>query len=125
MRPSEWGYQEWGFEGEYGHRVLILDDSTRQQRTNEFVAAAGAGRKEEIERRLNQHQYIDTMHSKMQYTALHAAADFGHLEVVKVLVERGFHKFIDMIDGRWNQVRLRCSGQGAEQFTQCFRSHVS
>ena len=31
MRPSEWGYKEWGFEGEYGHRVLILDDLTRQQ----------------------------------------------------------------------------------------------
>ena len=50
MRPSEWGYAEWGYEGEYGHRVMILDDLTRQQRSNEFVAKAGAGRKEDVER---------------------------------------------------------------------------
>ena len=105
MRPSEWGYQEWGWEGEYGHRVQILDDMTRQQRTNHFVAAAGAGRVKEVEERLKHHQYIDGVHTKMHYTALHAAADFGHVEVVELLIKSGFDKFIDMVDVRYKQVR--------------------
>ena len=64
--------------------MVILDDLTRQQRTNFFVAAAGAGRLREVEARLDNHQYCDAVHDKMQYTALHAAADFGHVDVVKV-----------------------------------------
>ena len=111
MRPSEWGYQEWGWEGEYGHRVAILDDMTRQQRTNFFVAAAGAGRVREVEARLNNHQYIDGVHTKMQYTALHAAADFGHIDVVKLLIKRGFDRFIDMVDVRYKQTALHYAAQ--------------
>ena len=33
MRPSEWGYQEWGWEGEYGHRGEVV---RRRQSPGDF-----------------------------------------------------------------------------------------
>ncbi|GMI06168.1 hypothetical protein TrVE_jg10079 [Triparma verrucosa] len=124
MRPSEWGYQEWGWEGEYGHRVQILDDMTRQQRTNHFVAAAGAGRVKEVEERLKHHQYIDGVHTKMHYTALHAAADFGHVEVVELLIKSGFDKFIDMVDVRYKQTALHYAAMnGRMDVVMCLLEH--
>ena len=35
-------------------------------------------------------QYIDAVHDKMQYNALHAAADFGHVEIIELLL---YHTF--------------------------------
>ena len=51
MRPTEWGFKEWGFEGEYGHRVLILDDMTKQRQTNEKNTACASGDRDEVVRR--------------------------------------------------------------------------
>ena len=108
MRPSEWGYKEWGFEGEYGSRVLILDDLTKQHRTDSFVAAAAAGRVKEVIRRIEEHQNIDAVHSLMGYNALHACADFGHVDVCKVLLDRGFTKnnMMEQTDSRYDQTPL-------------------
>jgi hypothetical protein len=50
MRPSEWGYKSWGYEGSYGHRVLILDDLTKQHRDDYFVAKAASGRIKDVRR---------------------------------------------------------------------------
>ena len=58
MRPSEWGYKEWGYEGEHGHRVMIMDDVTKQQRTDDFVAAAGAGNLEKVTEMLDDDQCV-------------------------------------------------------------------
>ena len=52
MRPTEWGFKEWGFEGEYGHRVLILDDMwTKQRQTTEKNTACASGDRDEVVRR--------------------------------------------------------------------------
>ena len=64
---------------------------------------------------LDSNQYIDGVHSAMQYTALHAASDFGHVEVVRLLIERGFDKFIDMLDGRWGQTALHYAAQNGRK----------
>ena len=108
MRPSEWGYKEWGFEGTYGNRVLILDDLTREHRSDSFVAAAAAGRVKEVIERLDEGQNIDVIHSLMGYNALHAVADFGHPDVCQVLLERGFTKnnLLEHTDSKYDQTPL-------------------
>ena len=51
----------------------------------------------------------------MKYTALHAASDFGHVEIVKLLLDRGFRKFIDMVDVRYNQTALHYAAQNGRK----------
>jgi len=55
---------------------------------------------------LDAHQYIDGVHDNMGYTALHAASDFGHDDVVQLLIKKGFDKFIDMRDKHHEQTAL-------------------
>ena len=57
--------------------------------TDKFVAAASAGRLEEVVYRIRKGQEVDAPESFRQFTALQGAASFGHDKCVRVILEYG------------------------------------
>jgi len=58
----------------------------------------------------NTGQELAAVHSDLKYTALHAAADFGHSEIVKQLIRTGMN--VNIRDARKGQTPLHFAGQG-------------
>ena len=100
-----------GFGGRF--QLLLLNDSAEMQddevlvppldlnlvrmtflpfdeaETESFLEACGAGRLEEVEARLKKLQDPNATDTAVWWTALHTAAENGHLQVVRLLLEGG------------------------------------
>jgi hypothetical protein len=78
-RPSTWVVDNLN--------VIITEDIRIDN--NRFVMAAAEGNVSEFKAFLAHGQDLTCLHSDLRYTALHAAADFGQLDVLHVIIEAG------------------------------------
>ncbi|GBG31929.1 Ankyrin repeat domain-containing protein 2 [Hondaea fermentalgiana] len=67
----------------------MLEYELRSPRSDIFIDAAGSGQIDKLRSMLDAGQEIDAQHTAAGYSALHAAAMYGHLGAVQMLVQRG------------------------------------
>ena len=67
----------------------VITTNEVERRNNRFVMAAARGNKKEFQQCVEQGQEVSVMHSMMNYTALHAAAEFGTTEIITALCDMG------------------------------------
>lgn len=99
MRPTRWIKEDMNV-------IETVDVSSSNDR---FIMAAAHGKMKEVEKCLAIGQELAAIHSELKYTALHAAADFGHREIVDLLIKTGMS--VNIRDGRNGQTPLHFSGQ--------------
>ena len=100
MRPTLWIKEK--------RNVLETSDVTMQN--DQFVMAAARGDVKNFNKYLAMGQELAALHSDLKYTALHAAADFGHVDIVKRLINTGIS--VNIRDARKGQTPLHFAGQG-------------
>jgi len=71
-------------------RVLeMLEFDLESTSVDCFVDASGTGQYSHVKKMILEGVDVDGKHSRLGYTALHAACDFGHLKIVKLLMDHG------------------------------------
>eukprot|EP01031_Cornospumella_fuschlensis_P038908 gene38908-47328_t len=78
-RPSTWVVDNLG--------VLVTEDIRVDN--NRFIMTAAEGNAAEFRAFLAHQQDLTVLHSELKYTALHAACDFGQLEIVRLILAGG------------------------------------
>lgn len=94
LRPTKWVTQE----------LNVITTTEVERRNNKFIMAAARGNWREFNKCIAQGQEISVMHSMMNYTALHAACEFGTLDIVAALCKMGMS--INVRDCRGGQSPL-------------------
>ena len=79
QRPSEWVKNDLG----------VINTVDSRSKNDIFIMAAARDDVQAFEKCLANGQELAALHSDLQYTALHAAADFGATRVVKMLIKTG------------------------------------
>lgn len=79
LRPTLWVKRDLG----------ILDTETLMIKNNQFVMAAARNDYAKVQELLDLGQELTALHSEMKYTALHAAADFGAGDALKLILKTG------------------------------------
>ncbi len=100
MRPTRWIKED----------LNVLETVDVKAHNDDFVMAAARGDKKTFERFLAEGQELAAIHSDLKYTALHAASDFGHGDIVKALIRTGLN--VNIRDARKGQTPLHFAGQG-------------
>lgn len=99
LRPSLWMV----------NGTPIMETTELRTRTDQFVAAAALGDVEAVKQAIAAGQELSAMHSELQYSAIHAAADFGHDDVIRVLLEHAVSP--DTQDRRMGRTPLHYAAQ--------------
>lgn len=86
--------------------VIVTEEA--QRRYDQFVMAAAMGDVETFQQFLNINQELTSLHSQLHYTALHAAAEFGKVEIINML--RGTGLSLDIRDPVRGQTALHFAG---------------
>lgn len=86
--------------------VIITEDGQRQY--DQFVMAAAMGDTELFQQFLQNKQELTSLHSHLHYTALHAAAEFGKVEIINMLLGTGLS--LDIKDPVRGQTALHFAG---------------
>lgn len=94
LRPTLWVKNKLG--------ILTTSDSNRHN--NNFIMAAAKGDIATLTKCLELGQELGVLHSDLQYTALHSAADFGAIEAVEILLKTGLSPNIK--DAKYGQTPL-------------------
>ena len=100
MRPTLWIKEERN----------VLETVDVKLRNDQFIMAAARGDIKSIDKFMAMGQELSALHSELKYTALHAASDFGHAEIVKKLIRTGIS--VNVRDARKGQTPLHFAGQG-------------
>lgn len=79
-RPSKWVTE--------GLNVVVTEDIRIDN--NRFVMSAAEGNVKLFRSLLDNGTELTSLHSDLRYTALHAAADFGQLEILNIIIRTGF-----------------------------------
>lgn len=79
LRPTLWVKNKLG----------ILTTSDLSVHNNNFIMAAAKGDIATLSKCLDMGQELSVLHTELQYTALHSAADFGSIEAVEMLLKTG------------------------------------
>lgn len=99
MRPTLWIKNNLG----------ILTTTDLKQRNDTFVMAAAKNDVAAIERFLEEGQELSVLHSSLDYTALHAAADFGAYDAIVKLLSTGLS--VNIKDAKYGQTPLHFAAQ--------------
>jgi len=99
LRPSVWVQQDLG--------VLNTVDVT--MKNDRFIMACARGDMAKYNECLAKGQELAAIHSELKYTALHAAADFGSLEIVDKLLLTGISP--NVRDARYGRTALHFAAQ--------------
>ena len=99
LRPSVWVQQDLG--------VLNTVDVT--MKNDRFIMACARGDMAKYNECLAKGQELAAIHSELKYTALHAAADFGALEIVDKLLSTGISA--NVRDARYGRTALHFAAQ--------------
>ena len=99
LRPSVWVQRDLG--------VLNTVDVT--MKNDRFIMACARGDTAKYDEFLAQGQELAAIHSELKYTALHAAADFGSLEIVDRLLSTGISP--NVRDARYGRTALHFAAQ--------------
>ena len=94
LRPTKWIKQE----------LNVLTTSEVERRNNRFIMACARGNWKEFNKCLAAGQELAVMHSMWNYTALHAAAEFGTTDIVAKLCDMGMP--VNVRDSRLGQTPL-------------------
>jgi hypothetical protein len=99
LRPTLWVTQNLG----------ILETETLMIKNNQFVMCCARNEVDKLHEYLAQGQDLAALHSEMKYTALHAAADFGAVDALRVILKTGIPPNIR--DARFGQTALHFAAQ--------------
>jgi hypothetical protein len=99
MRPTLWIKEDMNV-------IETVDVATNN---DQFVMAAAHGNVKALEKFLAIGQELAAIHTELKYTALHAAADFGHRHIVEMMIKTGMS--VNIRDGRNGQTPLHFAGQ--------------
>ena len=99
MRPSMW------VKGE----MNVIETMDLQTKNDCFIMAAAQGDIKTFDKFLAIGQELAALHSELKYTALHAAADFGHQTICKKLINTGMN--LNVRDVKKGQTPLHYAGQ--------------
>jgi hypothetical protein len=94
LRPTLWVKNKLG----------ILTTNDLNIHNNKFIMAAAKGDIATLSKCLEMGQELGVLHSELQYTALHSAADFGSTEAVEMLLKTGLSPNIK--DAKYGQTAL-------------------
>lgn len=101
QRPSGWVLEDLP--------ILITEDKRIQN--NEFVMLAAEGRLKEFCQCLAEGQEVATSwHSDLRFTALHAAAEFGQLEILRAILQTGVS--VNLREPYRGRTALHCAAAG-------------
>jgi ankyrin repeat protein len=103
LRPSAWVTQG----------IDILNTETIVMRNNRFIMSCARNDVETIKKSIESAQEITAMHSELKYTGLHAAADFGAIDALKLLLDTGVSPNIR--DARFGQTALHFAAQSGRE----------
>jgi len=98
-RPSEWVKEDMG----------VINTVDSRSKNDLFIMAAARDDVPAFERCLANGQELAALHSDLQYTALHAAADFGAARVVKMLIQTGIS--VNLRDAKRGMTALHFAAQ--------------
>ena len=112
QRPTKWVTQD----------LNVLTTTEVERRNNKFIMAAARGNWSVFNQCVAQGQELSVMHSMLNYTALHAASEFGKRDVVLALCKMGLS--VNVRDARGGQTPLHyCAAAGkfdvAHQLLSC------
>ena len=79
QRPTIWVTED----------LKVLETEQIKNRNNIFITAACKGNYNLVKQYLDEGQDLLAVHSDLKYTALHAAADFGNYDILKLLINSG------------------------------------
>ena len=99
LRPSTWVKDKLG----------VLATAEKQVEDNIFIMAAARNDIKVVMGYVDKGQELSVLHTELQYTALHAAADFGAAAVVEFLLTIGFNPNIR--DARLGRTALHFAAQ--------------
>ena len=99
MRPTRWIKDD----------LNVIETVDITTKNDQFIMAAAHGNRKVFDKFLAIGQELAALHSELKYTALHAAADFGHIEIVKELISTGMS--VNIRDARHGQTPLHFAGQ--------------
>lgn len=95
IRPSQWVVED----------LNVLETDNVRRRNNKFVMAAAAGDLNTFRSLLeSSRQELTSLHTELNYTALHAAAEFGQKGIVDYIITTGVS--LNMRDPRRGQTGL-------------------
>jgi ankyrin repeat protein len=98
-RPSEWVKDDLG----------VINTVDSRSRNDTFVMSAARDDLFTFEKCLNNGQELAVLHSDLQYTALHAAADFGAARIMQMLIRTGIN--INLRDAKYGMTALHFAAQ--------------
>ncbi len=87
----------------------VLETENVRLSNDKFIMAAAGGDTATFMYYLNAGQELTNLHSELKYTALHAAADFGQLEIVRIIATTGVS--FNIRDPRYGMTPLHFAGQ--------------
>eukprot|EP01041_Mallomonas_annulata_P007584 gene7584-15544_t len=99
LRPSLWVTRNLG----------VLETADLKSKNDQFVMAAARGDLQLVKSFIADGQALTSVHSDLQYTALHAASDFGSLSIVEYLIQCGVS--INVRDARLGRTALHFAAQ--------------
>ena len=94
LRPTKWIKED----------LNVLTTSEVERRNNRFIMACARGNWKEFNKCIAAGQELAVMHSMWNYTALHAAAEFGITDIVAKLCDMGMP--VNVRDSRLGQTPL-------------------
>eukprot|EP01035_Chromulina_nebulosa_P020499 gene20499-26593_t len=103
LRPTLWVKKD----------LSVLKTYDSQSKNDSFIFAAARGNVKEFNKYMNNGQELIALHSELKYTALHAAADFGQVEIVTILIKSGMS--VNIREIRKGQTPLHFAGSSGRK----------
>eukprot|EP01038_Epipyxis_sp_PR26KG_P006935 gene6935-9489_t len=99
LRPSIW----------VKDNLNVIETEQAKWDNDHFIMAAAGGDIGSLKRFLQNGKELTSLHSQLRYTCLHAAADFGQIEIAQELIKAGLS--VNVKDARKEQTALHFAAQ--------------